>query len=429
MRAKASALWVRQAHQFAGRFARPTRLEFAGERNYQVCSPRNFLLCNPNSTSYPMQHRATLMEERAASVQLDPLLRPFVEAQDEDLAAARLAELLTFVTPAIKKIVGRSQAPEDDLQEAMQQLIGVLWACRCQPQQQAIGDFQRYAAVVAAHVCRRRLRAEHPAYHTLKASLRHTFRNDARLALWEAREREWVCGVAELRGRADVDFSSPRLTSLLHQPTAYDEEILPGQDAQRVPQAELLYALFAWVGHAVNFDQLVRIVFELRRLEDLTPVSSDEDAEARPLSEVLPALSPLPEAESQWRQFLAKLWAEIEQLPPLQRIAYLLNFTAGEGALEIFWLHGVASVRRIGTAVQLTEEQFARVWQELTPAASGQAQWQSYDEKFALLWRHLPLNDQVIARLLGTERQKVINLRKAAGDRLARRLAIFRSNG
>ena len=77
-------------------------------------------------------------------------------------------------------------------------------------------------------------------------------------------------------------------------------------------------------------------------------------------------------------------------------------------------------------SLQLTEDQFSRVWPELqlTPEERHKAEaLSSYDEKFALLWRHLPLTDLMIAKLLGTERQKVINLRKAAGARLSRRLA------
>jgi hypothetical protein len=45
-----------------------------------------------------------------------------------------------------------------------------------------------------------------------------------------------------------------------------------------------------------------------------------------------------------------------------------------------------------------------------------------YDERFALLWQALPLKDSEIAHMLGTERQKVINLRKSAGDRLSRNM-------
>jgi hypothetical protein len=129
---------------------------------------------------------------------------------------------------------------------------------------------------------------------------------------------------------------------------------------------------------------------------------------------------------AEWGDFLRRLWAEIEQLPVFQRIAYLLNFTAGECQLELFWTYGVVSLRGIGAALQLTADQFSRVWPELqlTDEERHKAEaLSSYDEKFALLWRHLPLTDLMIAKLLGTERQKVINLRKAAGARLSRRLA------
>jgi hypothetical protein len=231
------------------------------------------------------------------------------------------------------------------------------------------------------------------------------------------------------RDQAATVATSPRLAQLLQQPLEHDESILPGRDAQRISQSELLEAIFSWLGHAVDFDQLVRIVFALRRFEETTFVVEDRDEEARPWSEVLPDEEPLADEEAGWRQFLEHLWSEIELLPPLQRIAYLLNFTASDGSLEIFWLYGVASVKRIGAVLQLSDEHLARIWND--PALEGKAREQAarlkgYDEKFALLWRYLPLNDQTIAWLVGTERQKIINLRKAAGDRLARRLAAFR---
>jgi hypothetical protein len=65
------------------------------------------------------------------------------------------------------------------------------------------------------------------------------------------------------------------------------------------------------------------------------------------------------------------------------------------------------------------------VWQALPMTDEMRqriAECKNYDEKFALLWQHLPLTDAVLACLLGTERQKVINLRKAASDRLSRHM-------
>jgi len=44
-------------------------------------------------------------------------------------------------------------------------------------------------------------------------------------------------------------------------------------------------------------------------------------------------------------------------------------------------------------------------------------------ERLASLWNKLPLQDADIALLLGITRQQVINLRKSARERLARRVA------
>jgi len=47
------------------------------------------------------------------------------------------------------------------------------------------------------------------------------------------------------------------------------------------------------------------------------------------------------------------------------------------------------------------------------------------DESFAALWNELPLEDAKIAELLGLTRQQVINARKSGRERLARRLRGF----
>jgi hypothetical protein len=110
-------------------------------------------------------------------------------------------------------------------------------------------------------------------------------------------------------------------------------------------------------------------------------------------------------------------------LPPLQRLAYLLNFTDGE--IEWFWFYGIASLRRIGQVLQLAPEQFNRAWVLLEWRAEQRQFAHSlttYDEQFALLWQQLPLNDLTIAALLETTRQNVINLRQAARKRLRRKM-------
>ncbi|NOT61200.1 MAG: hypothetical protein HOP19_13355 [Acidobacteria bacterium] len=385
---------------------------------------------NPKFFSNNRQGPPLLMQEQKAFAQLDPLLHPFVQAASESAAQDELEALLALVAPLTQRITARGRSPEDDCQESLRQTLVALRQCRQAPQQYAIGDLQRYASVVASHVTRRSWRNERPVYQQLKESLRHTLRNEAQFALWQTGNGAWLCGLQTQRASTNGWVSSARLTALRAEPLACDEAILPGRDATRVAQAELLAALFGWLGHALRFEQLTPVIFALRRLSEATAVSNDDnDGDARQWSEQWIDEDPLPEQKAEWSAFLVRLWREIEQLPPLQRIAYLLNFTAGEGALDIFWLNGVASIRRIGAALQLTEVHFARAWDDAALAAKLSPllrESRNYDEKFAFLWQHLPLNDQTIARMLDTERQKVINLRKAAGDRLARRLAAFR---
>ncbi len=97
---------------------------------------------------------------------------------------------------------------------------------------------------------------------------------------------------------------------------------------------------------------------------------------------------------------LRRLWRELLQLPVRQRAALLLNLrdAEGHGMIATLPLTGVATMREIAAALEM-------------PAV-----------EFAALWRDLPLEDRRIAELLAITRQQVINLRKCARERLARRL-------
>jgi hypothetical protein len=96
------------------------------------------------------------------------------------------------------------------------------------------------------------------------------------------------------------------------------------------------------------------------------------------------------------------LWAEICELPPRQRAALLLNLRdAHEDVISLLLLTGAATLRQIAGAMGTPVEQFAE------------------------LWRQLPLDDLAIAARLGVTRQQVINLRKAARERLGRRMKAF----
>jgi hypothetical protein len=106
------------------------------------------------------------------------------------------------------------------------------------------------------------------------------------------------------------------------------------------------------------------------------------------------------------RLFLEYVWTEIGKLPLRQRMALLLNLTdpAGYSVISLLPAIGIASLREIAESLGMSEEQLAGIWNQL------------------------PVDDRTIASYLGATRQQVINLRKTARERLARRSRAFRGD-
>jgi DNA-directed RNA polymerase specialized sigma24 family protein len=366
------------------------------------------------------------MDQQTSARKIDPLLLPFLRTIDEVEARLLLSQLIELAAPMIKRVTGYSQDPGDAFQESAQRLIERLWDFKTDPDGKAIGNYFHYVKVVASHVVKGQLRDKRRQRRSLMDALRHVLNGKPDFELWEDENRERLCGLAAWRHQPVSFMRSARLSQLLDDPHIFGEAALKGRDAQSMSHAELLSEIFRWVGHPVRYEDLVRIVRTLKRIEDFTSIDWVDEEDERSREELLPDVGPRPNEAAEWREFLGQLWAEIEQLPNLQRIAYLLNFTAGDGQLELFWAYGVVSIRGIGSALQLTADQFGRAWLELglTDEERRKAEaLTSYDEKFAQLWQYLPLTDLMIAKILVTERQKVINLRKAAGNRLSRRMA------
>jgi hypothetical protein len=358
-------------------------------------------------------------------IEIDPLLLPFLRATDESEAQFQLDRLVNLATPMIKKVVTRSHHPEDAFQETAQHLIERLRAFRADSGGNAIGNYFHYVNVIASRVTKGQLRERRRGRRSLVDALRYVLKGNLQFDMWEDENRDKLCGLAAWRQAVNVT-RSPRLSQLLDHPDTFGEVVSTTRNIRSMDYAEMLAEIFRWVEHPIKYDDLVKIVCDLRLVEDFIPiVEADGDEQGRPLSERLTDAAPLPDEVAEWNEFLKRLWVEIEQLPRLQRIAYLLNFTSGDGQLELFWNHGVVGIPGIGAVLQLTEDQFITIWSEL--GLNGEERRRvdeaaSYDEKFALLWMYLPLTDGIIAKIIGAQRQKVINLRKAAGDRLSRRL-------
>jgi hypothetical protein len=350
---------------------------------------------------------------------MDPLLLPFISADNEREATKQMDRLIAHAAPRIQRITRSSRTPDDAFQETAHRVVNQLREMRRHPNASAIGNYLHYVQVVASRVVKGEVRQEHPKRRSLVDALRHVLKRNPLLACWES-DRQRLCGLAVWRGQPPAPLSAGRLTRLLNEPRTFEDVVSPHADPATLQHSELLEHLFQWIGHPIRFDQVVRIMTGLKRMDESSPVAIDEVA-GRKLSEWLPDQRRRPDDLAEWKAFLERLWLLIEELPHLHRLAYLLNFTAADGQLELFWLYGVTTMRGIGAALELTDEQFARVWPLLESKATSYTRaCGDYQAKFSVLWQHLPLSDTVIATLLGTERQKVINLRKAAGDRLSR---------
>jgi hypothetical protein len=207
-----------------------------------------------------------------------------------------------------------------------------------------------------------------------------------------------IAGFAAWRGRAPAP--SEKLRQLPDDEKFLARARRPGAEGQEAKLNDLLAAIFDYVGGPVAFDELVSVVAALLQVKDETPASTEEEMEAGGAQLVS-------DEDVAWRVekriFLQRLWEEVRELPLAQRAALLLNLreSDGRGCLALFPATGVATLRQIAEALEISAEQLAE------------------------LWLQLPLGDATIAGLLNLTRQQVINLRKSARERLARRLKGF----
>ena len=332
------------------------------------------------------------METRAA----DNLLREYAACTDGRAAEALLSRLIVeHAQPAIRRIVRyklafqgamETQDGEDVTAEVLLELIGRLRDLRDCADSAAIGAFSAYTAVAAYYACNEYLRRKYPNRHRLKNRLRYLLNTSSAFEIWEDVTREWVCGRAEWK---DAVRPAPREKIAGWRDLLRD---LPrGQFA--LPPAVLAGRIFDAFGAPVAFDDLIEIVADLWGVEDAPPVP--EGAAAQVQSGQADVARTLEQ-----RQWLSVLWAEVRELPLPQRVALLLNLRmpAAGSAIALFPATGVAGLPQLAAALGMAEADLLH------------------------LWSSLPMDDLAIAARLNVTRQQVINYRKAARERLIRRM-------
>ena len=157
-----------------------------------------------------------------------------------------------------------------------------------------------------------------------------------------------------------------------------------------------------WAGSPVELDNLVPIVADLWGVEDKSARAADNRNSSGAHESFYDPRGSADTAPDQ-RSNLERLWTEICELPVKQRVALLLNLRdeQGRGVITLLPLIRIASIRQLAETLAMPPEQLAALWDDL------------------------PLDDATIAKQLGVTRQQVINLRKSARERLARRTKAF----
>jgi len=299
-------------------------------------------------------------------VKIPPMTSSEVRRQVE---AARV-----IATGVVHRFVRRGDAiGAEDVEDLVSTTMVRLITRLKETERSSVHDISAYVARSAFNVVNDHFRTHFPERARVRNRLRYALSHDARLAIWTIRG-QLAGGLASWSGMTRARGTAIAL------PAAVDRHReLPG---------DALVALFSHAGEPFMLDALIDMMFPLWRTS--LPVE--------------PAVAPAEPLALESREFLGSLWAEITQLGPLQRKALLLNLRDADTscAIELFMTTGTADAGAIAAALEMTTGEFLALRDDL------------------------PLDDLRIASMLGLTRQRVIDLRRSARERLTRRLAHLR---
>jgi hypothetical protein len=326
----------------------------------------------------------TIQQEDVAACdrRLSRLLAASGAETDREIERLILVEVRPIVNAILTRYVRRATLLEDDVEELTGAidliLLKTLRALRngCH---ETIHDLGKYAAALTYNAIGALLRQRYPERANLKNRVRYALTHDTRLAMWNA-DRGPAGGLRQWKAEAEALDEVPPETSV-------------GRAAAGESHAEALVEIFTGVRQPVLVEALVDF---LQGAWDVPSVARE-----LPLSRDSAAGAPDAAARLEDLDFTRALWSEIRELRPLQRKALLLNlrYDGDLDILPVLILLGVARLAEIAQVLELSEAELMAVWKEL------------------------PLEDARIAEMLGVTRQQVINLRKSARERLARRMS------
>jgi uncharacterized protein YfiM (DUF2279 family) len=343
------------------------------------------------------------MQPDAPDAAPDARLAEFLAAADGEAAREALGRLLEReASPLIWKVLrrqlggagaGTQVADLEDLHAELLLKIQLQLLAARRGERRAPESLLDYVAASAYNAAAGYQMARHPERTRLRDRLRYVLRRESTLASWSGRDRELVCGLARDVGRDAAPASDSRLT-----PLAATLATEHGGGWGRFPR--LVVALLVALDRPCRLEELVAALAGALGIEEPVAAAIDDEPVEGPRGALL--VDPAPAANERLAavERVARVWSEIVDLPPNQRFALLVNLRgeSGEALLEELLATGVVDRPALAAALGLAPTELAALLPEL------------------------PRDDLWIAGRLALSRQQVINLRKSARLRLARRL-------
>lgn len=342
-----------------------------------------------------------------SGIPINSLIDTFVRTSDRSEQDSVLSAILTdHAQPITAKIIryktrGAIDDGEEINSEVMLQLVGRLQRLKTEATGSRIDDFDAYVAVTTYNACDRFLSRKYPNRRRLKNGLRYLLTHRDGFNVWQNKNGVYVGGFRRWQF-GETENQNSRLERLRDDARAFAGDVRAENSWSEQKNAyELLTAVFNWTNSPVELDLLTSVCAVWWNVTDETvaidaPVNFDSDAPALQIADARPNVY----TENERRDYLRRLWNEINELPTRQRAAVLLNLKDenGRGAIDLWILVNVATAADIARALEMSAEKFAEIWNQL------------------------PLDDNRIAEILGLTRQQIINLRKSARERLTRRM-------
>jgi hypothetical protein len=333
------------------------------------------------------------MGELEASKTADELFGCFLHSKSDLDAEATLSELISkYVTPLIHEIVkyklrvssARQTLREADAAEVCSSvLIKVLerlheWRLSSKEKQPC--TILDYVAMATYHSCNQYWRDSNPKRNRTKNSLLYILSRSDEFAMWK-KERDWICGLSSWKNKQTVADST-------------DVDRVSAKTIKKEKKSERLKAILLELNAPVRLNDLVNLMMRLEGIDS-------HDVETDALENIADSSRPSAEKKLEQQEFLKNLWSEILLLSEKQRTALLLSMRDEDGGsiLPLLFSLRITTAKELVSAISMTKDQFGKFWSEL------------------------PLDDLRIGSILGITRQQVINLRKCARERLARRIS------